>query len=159
MRCPDDTLAALDTVLAQLASYGMKAIISPHDAGVICGANGQDAYCSKYGSSDNFYSSIEAKQDYDNRMAAILNYVSPSSGKKWAEWWEAIMAFDIQNEPMIGSAGKLQNNDPDDWLCGRAGNMKKIIGNSGVRIATGGVGGSEYCCVCFSRTYLLTPSS
>jgi mannan endo-1,4-beta-mannosidase len=158
MRCPDDTLAVLDTVLAQLASYGMKAIISPHDAGVICGVNGHDAYCSKYGSSDNFYSSIEAKQDYDNRMAAILNYVSPSSGKKWAEWWEAIMAFDIQNEPMIGSIGKLQNNDPDDWLCGRAGNMKKIIGNSGVRIATGGVGGSEYCCVCFSPTYLLTPS-
>ena len=143
----DDTvLRKLDPILAQLASYGMKAIISPHDAGQLKGANGCDAYCTKYGSSDNFYASTSAKSDYDRRLAHILNFVSPSSGKRWADWWEAIAAFDIQNEPLIGSTGKLAANDPDDWLCGRAGNMKKTIAGSGVRIATGGVGGSEYCC-------------
>lgn len=31
---------------------------------------------------------------------------------------------------MIASASKLKNNDPDDWICGRAGEMKKIIGSS-----------------------------
>ena len=143
----DDTvLHALDPILSQLASYGMKAIISPHDAGVLGGANGCDAYCNKYGSSDNFYSSTSAKADYDRRLAHILNFVSPSSGKRWADWWQAVAAFDIQNEPLIGSVGKLQANDPDDWICGRAGNMKTLIAGSGVRIATGGVGGSEYCC-------------
>ncbi|MCJ1308691.1 hypothetical protein MMC25_002345 [Agyrium rufum] len=142
----DQVLAALDKVLAQLVSYGMKAIIVPHDAGVLKGANGCDAYCNKYGNSDNFYNSVQARADYDARVAYILNYVSPSSGKKWSQWWQAIAAFDIQNEPLIGSVDLLENNDPDDWLCGRAGKMKPIIAGSGVRIATGGIGGSEYCC-------------
>ena len=43
---------------------------------------------------------------------------------------EVILAFDLQNEPMIASPGKAASNDPDDWLCGRAGNMKKILGAS-----------------------------
>jgi mannan endo-1,4-beta-mannosidase len=63
---------------------------------------------------------------------------------------------------MIASTGKLQNNDPDYWLCGRAGNMKNILGSSvgppphssssklttlqAVKVATGGIGGSDYCC-------------
>ena len=128
----------------------MKAIISPHDgnllppAGSSTGYNGCDVYCKKYGSSDTFYSSTAAKADYDNRIAHILNFKSPNFGKAWSQLSEVIMAFDIQNEPLIASPGKLQANDPDDWLCGRAGNMKKIINGSGVRIATGGVGGSEY---------------
>jgi mannan endo-1,4-beta-mannosidase len=45
---------------------------------------------------------------------------------------------------MIASPGKLAVNDPGDWLCGRAGNMKAILGSSAVKIATGGVGGSQY---------------
>jgi len=40
------------------------------------------------------------------------------------------MAFDVQNEPMIASPGLAKDNDPSDWICGRAGNMKKIIGDS-----------------------------
>ncbi|CZR58020.1 uncharacterized protein PAC_07910 [Phialocephala subalpina] len=56
----------------------------------------------------------------------------------------APLAFDIQNEPMIASPGKLQNNDPDDWICGRARNMKKVLGSSAVKVGTGGIGGSEY---------------
>ncbi|KAI9753777.1 MAG: hypothetical protein M4579_005011 [Chaenotheca gracillima] len=143
----DDTvLDALDSVLAQLTEAGIKAIISPHDAGVVAGTNGCDVYCDKYTSSDNFYGSDSAKSEYDARLAHILNYVSPSSGKKWGQWPDAIAAFDIENEPMIGSVGKLQDNDPDDWICGRAGNMQSVIGGSGVRIATGGIGGSDYCC-------------
>ena len=91
----DTVLEKLDHILAKLATFGMKAIISPHDAGTLAGANGCDAYCSKYGSSDTFYSSASAKADYDARLAHILNFVSPSSGKQWADWWEAIAAFDI----------------------------------------------------------------
>jgi mannan endo-1,4-beta-mannosidase len=124
---------ALDKVLAQLPPLGIKAIISPHDAGDLKGANGCDAYCNKYTSSDNFYNSNDAKSDYDKRIAHILNFKSPSSGKAWSQWSEAIGAFDLENEPMIGSVDLLQNNDPGDWLCGRAGNMKPIINGSGVK--------------------------
>jgi len=141
-----ETLAALDNVLVKLHKNGIKALIAPHDANMLNGANGNDCYGHAYGNSDNFYGSDQAKQQYDNRMAAILNYKSPNFGRPWSQMSDVILGFDIQNEPMIGSVDKLQQNDPDDWLCGRAGNMKKIIGNSGVKIATGGVGGSEYCC-------------
>jgi mannan endo-1,4-beta-mannosidase len=112
----------------------MKAIISPHDGGSIGGSNGCDAYCKKYGNSENFYSNNNAKSDYDNRLAHILNFESPHFKKKWSQLSEVILAFDLQNEPMINAQDKAQNNDPDDWLCGRAGNMKKHIGSSGVKV-------------------------
>ena len=79
-----DTLAKLDAVLAQTSAKGIKAIISPHDGNDIhdssTAGNGCDIYCSTYGTS--FYSNSEAKSQYDARIAAILNYQSPSSGKK-----------------------------------------------------------------------------
>ena len=146
----DAVLAALDNTFKIAHDNGIKVILSPHDgnllppAGSSTGYNGCDVYCKKYGSSDTFYSSTAAEADYDNRIAHVLNYKSPNFGKSWSQLSEVIMAFDIQNEPLVASPGKLQANDPDDWLCGRAGNMKKIINNSGVKIATGGVGGSQY---------------
>ena len=76
-------------------------------------------------------------------MAHVLNYQSPSSGKDWSQWSDAILAFDIQNEPFQQAEGQASNNDPNDWLCGRAGNMKPIINGSGVTLATGGVGGDQ----------------
>jgi len=122
-------------VLSQLLAAGIKAIISPHDANLLppsgqsSGYNGIDTYGSAYKSSDNFYSNVNAKQRYDNRLASILNYKSPTSGKAWKDLSEVIVAFDIQNETMIDSPGKLQNIDLDDWICGRVGNMKKILGS------------------------------
>lgn len=130
------TLDALDSVLSQLHTVGIKAIISPHDANLLppsgsnTGYNGIDIYGSTYKSSDAFYSSSEAKQRYDARLASILNYDSKAFGKKWKDMSEVILAFDIQNEPMIASKDKAVANDPDDWICGRAGNMKKILGSS-----------------------------
>jgi mannan endo-1,4-beta-mannosidase len=132
----NSTLDALDSVLTQLHTAGIKAIISPHDAnnlppsGSNTGYNGIDIYGKTYTSSDNFYSSADAKAKYDARLASILNYRSKAFGKAWKDASEVILAFDIQNEPMIASADKAKNNDPDDWICGRAGNMKKILGNS-----------------------------
>ena len=76
-------------------------------------------------------------------MAHILRYKSPSSGKAWGQWSQAILAFDIQNEPFQQAADQAKRNDPNDWLCGRAGKMKPIIGGSGVKLATGGVGGDQ----------------
>ncbi|MCJ1387736.1 hypothetical protein MMC18_000579 [Xylographa bjoerkii] len=146
----DAVLIALDNTLKIVHANGMKAIISPHDGNLLppsgssTGYNGCDVYCKKYGSSDTFYTSTEAKSDYDTRMAHILNYQSPNFGQAWSQLSEVILGFDLQNEPMIASVDLLENNDASDWLCGRAGNMKKIISTSGVKIATGGVGGSEY---------------
>lgn len=116
-----DTLDQLDAVLSQLHTAGIKAIISPHDAnllppaGASKGYNGIDIYGTTYKSSDNFYSSNTAKAQYDARIKSILEYESPSFGKQWKDMSEVILAFDIQNEPLIASPGKLSSNDPDDW--------------------------------------------
>jgi mannan endo-1,4-beta-mannosidase len=116
----DTVLVAIDNTLSILHFHGIKAIISPQNAGVVNGPNGCDAYCTKYGNSDMFYSSIAAKRDYGNRLKAILTYHSPNFGKPWAQLNDVILAFDIQNEPMIDSTTKLKANDPrrlDFWPC------------------------------------------
>lgn len=64
-----DSLAAVDSVLAQMAAKGMKAIISPHDGNDIhdssTSGNGCDIYCQTYGTS--FYSNCDAQAQYDAR--------------------------------------------------------------------------------------------
>lgn len=140
-------LDQLDATLSRLHANGIKAIISPHDAGQINGANGCDAYCRKYGNQTNFYTSAAGVADYDARLSAILNYESPAFGKKWSQLDEVILAFDVQNEPMIDAAQLLEGGDPGGWLCGRAGVLKGLAGDeSAVQVATGGIGGSHYCC-------------
>lgn len=140
-------LDQLDATLSRLHANGIKAIISPHDAGQVNGANGCDAYCRKYANQTNFYTSAAAVADYDARLSVILNYESPAFGKKWSQLDEVILAFDVQNEPMIDAVQLLEGNDPDDWLCGRAGVLEGLIGDdSRVQVATGGIGGSHYCC-------------
>ncbi|MCJ1440647.1 MAG: hypothetical protein MMC23_001133 [Stictis urceolatum] len=152
-RYDDTVLEALDKVLAQMAAKGMKAIISPHDGNAF-GYNSCDAYCKQYGSGQSdqnsgakFYQDQTAMQQIDARYEHILNYVSPSSNKKWGDWSDAIFAFDIQNEPFQQASDLAGQNDPSDWLCGRAGNMKKNMGGSnstgGVLLATGGIGGDQ----------------
>jgi mannan endo-1,4-beta-mannosidase len=139
-----DTLAKLDAVLAQTSAKGIKAIISPHDGNDIhdssMAGNGCDVYCSTYGTS--FYSNSDAQTQYDARIAAILNYKSPSSGKIWGRWSDAILAFDLENEPFQFTDDGA-NNDPSGWLCGRAKNFKANLGNSSVKVATGGIGGDH----------------
>ncbi|GME26543.1 putative beta- -mannanase protein [Neofusicoccum parvum] len=140
-------LAALDATLLRLHRAGLKAVISPHDAGQIGGANGCDVYCAAYGNQSAFYASAAARAAYDARLAAILDYASPSfGGRRWAQLDEVVLAFDVQNEPMIDALELLEQDDPDDWLCGRAREMKRLIGGSRVKVATGGIGGSQYCC-------------
>jgi mannan endo-1,4-beta-mannosidase len=91
------TLDALDKVLYKLQQNGLKALISPHDANTICGI---DPYCSKWGPG-YFYELQEAFDQYDQRLSYILNYQSPSTGKRWKDWSEAIMAFDLQAKPYL----------------------------------------------------------
>ncbi|KAF2816613.1 beta-1,3-mannanase [Mytilinidion resinicola] len=137
-------LDALDNTLKIMADNGMKAIISPHNANSIAGFATCDAYCTKFGTGTNFYTSNEAKSAYDARLKTIISYNSPNFGKAWGELFDVILAFDLQNEPMIGAIDYLNGNDESDWLCGRAGNLKALLNGSGVKIATGGIGGSQY---------------
>ncbi|RFU73379.1 glycoside hydrolase family 5 [Trichoderma arundinaceum] len=139
-----DTLAKLDKVLAQLAAKGMKAIISPHDGNDIhdgsTSGNGCDIYCKTYGTS--FYSNSNAQAQYDARIKAILTYKSPSSGLAWGNWSQAILAFDLENEPFQFTSDGA-NNDPSNWLCGRAQTFKKYITDTNIKVATGGIGGDQ----------------
>ena len=116
-------------------------------------------------------------------MAHILNFKSPSSGKAWSQWSEAIAAFDIENEMAAEDSDYLTNTEPsNNWACryprslstmraasrcsfqtcgdvqeqpklklvgrtdmilsgDRATKMQSLINGSGVKIATGGIGG------------------
>jgi mannan endo-1,4-beta-mannosidase len=139
-------LDALDDTLKLLHDDGIKAIISPHNANSLTGDVACDAYCQKYTDASTIYSSPEAKADYDKRLEAILNYQTPNFGLPWKNLDEVIMAFDLQNEPLIKQIDKLNANDPDDWLCSRAGVLRNALGSSSIKVATGGVGGSHYCC-------------
>lgn len=139
-------LNALDDTLKLLHANGIKAIISPHNANSLTGDAECDAYCKKYTSASNFYSSSDAKADYDARLKTILNYKSKNFGKKWKDLDDVILAFNLQNEPLIKQIDALNANDPDDWLCGRAGFLREVLGSSKIKVATGGVGGSQYCC-------------
>jgi mannan endo-1,4-beta-mannosidase len=149
-----DSLAAVDAVLAQMAAKGMKAIISPHDGNDIhdssVSGNGCDIYCETYGTS--FYSNSDAHVQYDARIKAILTYKSPSSGLTWGNWSDAILAFDIENEPFQFTDDGA-NNDPSGWLCGRAANFKNYIEDSNIKVATGGIGGDQ------SHNYNMLPAA
>ncbi|KAF2466233.1 uncharacterized protein BDR25DRAFT_237190, partial [Lindgomyces ingoldianus] len=149
-------LTALDDTLKILSSNGIKAIISPHNANSLTGDERCDAYCKKFTNASTVYSSAEAKADYDNRLAAILSYESPNFGKQWRDLRDVILAFNLQNEPLIKQNDKLSANDPDDWLWGRAGVLRGLLGASDTKVATGGIGGSQYCCDKIHQSNLLT---
>lgn len=140
------TLDALDKVLFKLQKAGLKAIISPHDANKLCGANmngESDPYCDRWGPG-YFYEQQEAFAQYDKRLSFILNYVSPSSGKAWKNWKEAIMAFDLQNEPMAPKTAECNTAQGDryGWICGRAAHLRSLLGaNNPIKVASGGIGG------------------
>ncbi|KAH6674822.1 glycoside hydrolase superfamily [Halenospora varia] len=149
-RYETSVLDAIDNVLFQLHTAGIKAIISPHDANLLppngstLGYNGIDIYGRTYSTSYSFYTNSTARKQYRERLVSILEYVSPSFNKKWADLSEAILAFDIQNEPMIASPDLLKQDDPTNWLCFQAQNMKKYLRIPGISVATGGIGGSQY---------------
>ena len=145
-------LAKLDAVLSQLANAGIKAIISPHDSGKLKnlatdtqGTNGFDPYTAKYISTD-FYTDQAAWTDYARRLTYILNYVSPSSGKPWGQWGDAIAAFDLQNEPyLFRDADLLKSTDPNAtaWICHMAGALKAgLTGANPPKVASGSLAGA-----------------
>lgn len=86
-----------------------------------------------------------ANSDTDRNSARInyiMNYVSPCSGKAWKDWTEAIMGFDIENEPMTSDTSICTDNDTAGWLCSRAANMRQTLGaENPIKIGTGGIGG------------------
>ncbi|KAI1097294.1 glycoside hydrolase family 5 protein [Jackrogersella minutella] len=137
----DQILDAVDKVVNKLAQKGIKSIISPHDGNSLLGDYRKDVYSDKWGK-DNFYTSQDAFDAYDKRIDHVLNYKGASSGKLWKDWSDAIMAFDIQNEPMSADTSVCKNNDQKGWLCGRAKKFRSILGaGNKIQIATGGVGG------------------
>ncbi|OTA60675.1 glycoside hydrolase family 5 protein [Hypoxylon sp. EC38] len=137
----DQTLDAVDKVVNKLAQKGIKAIISPHDANSLLGDYRKDVYSEKWGK-NSFYTSQDAFDAYDRRIEHILNYTGKYSKKQWKSWSDAIMAFDLQNEPMSPDNSVCKSNDSKGWLCGRAKKFRSVLGvNNKIQIATGGIGG------------------
>ncbi|KAI0117633.1 glycoside hydrolase [Hypoxylon sp. NC0597] len=138
----DDTvLDAVDNVLVKLAAKGIKAIISPHDAANQFRDGTGDPYQDRYGSG-YFYEQQAAFDDYDARLSHVLNYKGEFSGQVWKDWSDAIMAFDLQNEPMSTKTSECTTTAGANWVCGRAQHMRSILGvNNPIRISSGGIGG------------------
>ncbi|KAI6081001.1 glycoside hydrolase [Hypoxylon rubiginosum] len=142
LRNYDDTvLDAIDSVLVKLSAKGIKAIISPHDAANQFKSGSSDPYWTAYGSG-YFYEKQEAFDDYDARLGHVLNYKGKSSGQVWKNWHAAIMAFDLQNEPMSTKTEECTGTAGANWVCGRAQYMRSVLGaNNPIKIASGGLGG------------------
>ncbi|KAI9753776.1 MAG: hypothetical protein M4579_005010 [Chaenotheca gracillima] len=148
----DTVLDAIDQVLSELHSRGMKAIISVHDGNAF-GQNSCDAYCYKYGGKGvatgtplslgtSFYTDKEAIKAFDSRIAHVMKYKSPRFHKSWSQLSEAIMAFDLENEPLIQGI-RVLDTAGSSWACGRAKTFKKYIKDSPIAVSTGGIGGSS----------------
>ncbi|TGJ79056.1 hypothetical protein E0Z10_g9702 [Xylaria hypoxylon] len=137
----DAVLDAVDSVLVKLAAKNIKAIISPHDAANQFMSGSSDPYWNQYGSG-YFYEQQAAFDDYDARLSHVLNYEGKTSGKVWKNWSEAIMAFDLQNEPMATKISECQTDAGAKWVCGRAQHMRSVLGATNpIKISSGGIGG------------------
>lgn len=102
-----------------------------------------DPYWNAYGSG-YFYEQQAAFTAYDNRLQHVLEYQGKTSGRVWGNYSEAIMGFDLQNEPMSTKVAECQGSNPPgaNWPCGRAAFMRSILGdNNPIKIASGGIGG------------------
>ncbi|KAI0903160.1 glycoside hydrolase [Ustulina deusta] len=137
----DGVLDAVDSVLVKLAAKNIKAIISPHDAANQFKTGSSDPYWNKYGSG-YFYEQQAAYNDYDARLSHVLNYKGKISGKVWKNWSQAIMAFDLQNEPYSTKTSECVNGAGANWVCGRAQHMRSVLGAiNPIKISSGGLGG------------------
>ncbi|KAI1347141.1 glycoside hydrolase [Xylaria sp. FL0043] len=137
----DAVLDAVDSVLVKLSAKGIKAIVSPHDAANQFKSGSSDPYWNTYGSG-YFYEQQAAFDDYDARLSHVLNYQGRTSGKVWKNWSDAIMAFDLQNEPMSTKTSECLTGAGANWVCGRAQHMRSVLGaNNPIKISSGGIGG------------------
>ncbi|KAI8626914.1 glycoside hydrolase family 5 protein [Xylariaceae sp. FL1651] len=122
---------------------GIKVVISPYDGNSLIGDYRKDVYYNTWGTS-GFYSNGDARNAYKNRIKAMVNYKGKYSGKVWKDWTDAILAFDLQNEPMCADTSLCTNNDKAGWLCDIALAMRVALGGQNpIKIASGGVGGDE----------------
>ncbi|KAI0165891.1 glycoside hydrolase family 5 protein [Xylariaceae sp. FL1272] len=157
-----ETLDALDLVISKLAQKGMKVVISPHDGNsLIHGDYRADIYESTW-PNGAFYTDSDARTAYKNRIDAIVNYQGATSGQVWKNWTDAILAFDLQNEPMCAFTSLCTDNDQAGWLCDIALAMRLSLGGDNpIKIATGSVGGdasNECITISAATSYIvLTP--
>ncbi|KAI8611850.1 glycoside hydrolase family 5 protein [Chytriomyces sp. MP71] len=140
----DSVLDQVDAMLPLLSKHGIRLLIAMHDRWNLDGTWGIcDAYCQKYmgGSGKDlraFYASEEAQAQFDKRLAHVARYESKTmGGRAWMDLPEVIYALEIQNEGQGTSNGIDQFSNPD-WWCGRATALRAVMGDSQVKISTGG---------------------
>ncbi|KAJ3400734.1 hypothetical protein HDU80_006647 [Chytriomyces hyalinus] len=152
-------LSRVDLLMRNAKQHGIKLIICMHDRYNLDGTWGCDAYCQKYNLKsaglDAFYKADSGSQilsDFDNRLAYIANYKSPTPGSKpWSQWSDGIYAFEIQNEAQADGSQNGQNppgtkykvdsngNGNPSWWCDRAKVLKNgALQGSSILLGTGG---------------------
>lgn len=77
-----------------------------------------------------------------------MEYQGQYMKRPWKDLHDLIIAFDVQNEPLLAYKGTGKPgvcSIPDSakgWVCKRATNMRKILGaDNPIKIASGGIGG------------------
>ncbi|EJU01837.1 glycoside hydrolase [Dacryopinax primogenitus] len=144
----DDTvLEAIDSLMVECQSLGLKLIIALHDRYSL-GWDEVDVYATTYGivpagttgapmvtDATNFYTSTAAQTAFDARITHILNHVNTQMGNApWKQLSSVIYAIEPENE----SQGYMGLANPS-WANTRAGTIKSILGsNSGILVSNGG---------------------
>ncbi|KAJ3023070.1 hypothetical protein HKX48_004364 [Thoreauomyces humboldtii] len=143
-----------DHVLNEIRKRGMKVIMSLHNANNM-GASPCDRYCELAGGPykqdgilgrgqawvTNFYANSTISGMFKKRLSFILSTPMPLLGTTLGAAEDVILAFDVQNEPMV----MLETSDPllnGPWLCNMATHIKSLVISTNILVSTGAIGGS-----------------
>ncbi|GAA6047105.1 hypothetical protein JCM3770_004199 [Rhodotorula araucariae] len=142
----DDTILELiDQLMVECKARGLKLLIALSDRYAL-GFWSTDTYATqlnivsegstgpqKVANAASFYTNAWAIQNFDARLAHIMNHKNALLGnQKWADLDEVIYAVEPQNEPQ-GHMAMASST----WACDRAKYLKSLI-TSNIKISSGG---------------------
>ncbi|KZP08273.1 glycoside hydrolase family 5 protein [Athelia psychrophila] len=98
----DTILDAIDQLMVEANSYGIKLLISMYDKNTLAAGG---VYNTKY-TEEGFYTSSDALVDYNERITHILNIHKNSllGDQPWSELSDYIIGYDVMNEAFFASS-------------------------------------------------------
>ncbi|KZP30326.1 glycoside hydrolase family 5 protein [Athelia psychrophila] len=131
----DTILDAIDQLMVEANSYGIKLLISMYDKNTLAAGG---VYNTKY-TEEGFYTSSDALVDYNKRITHILNIHNNSllGDQPWSELSDYIIGYDVMNEPMINQNAPFFE-DNLSWVCNVAKQIRGNVGDPNQLIFSGG---------------------